>query len=89
MRIHARRNGIWQFPISQRAVWLNPDFSGPFILLGKCYFKKGDYTNAEGILRRALKLDPNNSSATYLLGQTLMVVERATRAGVPQRGGRR
>ena len=57
----------------QRAVWLNPDFSGPFILLGKCYFKKGDYTNAEGILRRALKIDPQNASATYLLGQTLMV----------------
>ena len=28
-------------PNLQRAVWLNPDFSGPFILLGKCYFKAG------------------------------------------------
>jgi len=60
-------------PDLQRAIWLNPDFSGPFILLGRCYFKKADYPNAEGILRRALVLDPQNESATYLLGQTLML----------------
>ena len=47
----------------QRAIWLNPDFSGPYLLLGKCYL---------GILRKGLKLDPNNASGTYLLGQTLM-----------------
>jgi cytochrome c-type biogenesis protein CcmH/NrfG len=41
--------------------------------LGKCYFKTGNYPNAEGILRRALILDPNNYSATYMLGQTLML----------------
>jgi tetratricopeptide (TPR) repeat protein len=49
------RQGKWgtAIPDLQRAIWLNPDFSGPFILLGKCYFKQKNFTNAEGILRRA------------------------------------
>ena len=59
-------------PNLERAIWLNADFSGPYIVLGKCYFKTANYINAEGILRHALTLDPNNYSATYLLGQTLM-----------------
>jgi cytochrome c-type biogenesis protein CcmH/NrfG len=58
-------------PDLQRAVWLNPDYSGPYILLGKCYFKTANYSNAEGILRRALTIDPRNTSANYLLAQTL------------------
>ncbi len=37
-------------PNLERAIWLNADFSGPFIVLGKCYFKTGNLGNAEGIL---------------------------------------
>ncbi len=59
-------------PNLERAIWLNADFSGPYIVLGKCYFKTANYVNAEGILRHALTLDPNNYAATYLLGQTLI-----------------
>ena len=59
-------------PHLQRAVWLNPTYSGPLILLGKCYFTTRNYSNAEGILRRALALDPNNYAANYLLGRTLI-----------------
>jgi cytochrome c-type biogenesis protein CcmH/NrfG len=59
-------------PNLERAIWLNSDFSGPYIVLGKCYFKTANYSNAEGILRHALTLDPNNYSARYLLGQTLV-----------------
>jgi cytochrome c-type biogenesis protein CcmH/NrfG len=58
-------------------VWLNPNFSGPFILLGKCYFNTGDFTNAEAILRRSLVLDPNNYAANYLFGRTLISAGRA------------
>src|SRR5262249_15982255 len=36
-------------------IWLNPNFSGPYILLGKAYLKKGDLGNAEAMLRRAVK----------------------------------
>ncbi len=68
------RQERWQaaIPNLERAIWLNSDFSGPYIVLGKCYFKTANYSNAEGILRQALTLDPNNYSATYLLGQTLL-----------------
>jgi tetratricopeptide (TPR) repeat protein len=68
------RQGKWPvaIPNLERAIWLNADFSGPYIVLGKCYFKTANYGNAEGILRHALTLDPNNYVATYFLGQTLM-----------------
>ncbi len=50
-------------PNLERAIWLNSDFSGPYIVLGKCYVKTANYANAESILRHALTLDPNNSSS--------------------------
>jgi tetratricopeptide (TPR) repeat protein len=59
-------------PNLERAIWLNADFSGSYIVLGKCYFKVANYSNAEGVLRHALTIDPNHYTATYLLGQTLM-----------------
>ncbi|MGH9652605.1 MAG: tetratricopeptide repeat protein, partial [Bryobacteraceae bacterium] len=43
-----------------------------------CYFKLKNYTNAEGILRSALMLDPRNTSATYLLGRTLIAEGKKT-----------
>ena len=55
----------------ERSIWLNANFSGPYILLGKAYFKRKELANAEGVLRHALRLDPQNLSAHYLLGQTL------------------
>ena len=66
-----QENWAAAIPDLQRAIWLNPNFSGPYILLGKCYFKLADYSNAEGMLRHALVLDPRNTSANYLLAQTL------------------
>jgi len=58
-------------------VWLNPTYSGPYILLGKVYLKKGDLAEAERMLRRALQMDPRNASAHYLLGRTLIEAGRA------------
>jgi Flp pilus assembly protein TadD len=58
-------------PLLERSIWLNSNFSGPYILLGKGYLKKKELANAEGVLRHALRLDPQNLSAHYLLGQTL------------------
>jgi len=55
----------------ERSIWLNPNYSGPFILLGKAYLKRKELANAEGVLRHALRLDPQNVSAHYMLGQTL------------------
>lgn len=55
----------------QKSIWLNPFFSGPYIVLGKVYLKKGDLGNAENMLRRSLAMDPNNFGAHHLLAQTL------------------
>jgi cytochrome c-type biogenesis protein CcmH/NrfG len=56
----------------ERSIWLNPNYSGPYILLGKVYFKRKELANAEGVLRHALQLDPQNPTAHYILGQALM-----------------
>lgn len=60
----------------QQSIWLNPFFSGPYIVLGKVYLKKGDLANAESILRRALRMDPNNYSGHHLLAQVLQQANR-------------
>ena len=52
----------------KRAIWINPDFSGPYVLLGKLELHKGEPELAAGFLERAVGMDPNNYSAHYLLG---------------------
>ena len=64
----------------QKSIWLNPFFSGPYIALGKVYLKKGELVNAESILRRALRMDPNNFSGHHLLAQALQQLNRAEEA---------
>ena len=64
----------------QRSIWLNPYFSGPYILLGRAYMKKGEPAAAEGMLRRAIEYDPNNKAAHYLLAQLLQQPGRAEEA---------
>ena len=64
----------------QKSIWLNPFFSGPFIVLGKVYLKKGELGNAEGMLRRALAMDPNNFSGHHLLAQVLQQSNRGEEA---------
>lgn len=64
----------------QESIWLNPFFSGPYIALGKVYLKKGEHGNAESMLRRALKMDPNNFSGHHLLAQVLQRTDRADAA---------
>ena len=64
----------------QKSIWLNPYFSGPYIVLGKVHLKKGDLTNSETVLRRALKIDPNNFSGHHLLAQVLQQANRPDEA---------
>jgi tetratricopeptide (TPR) repeat protein len=64
----------------QKSIWLNPFFSGPYIVLGKVRLKKGDLSNAETILRRALQMDPNNFSGHHLLAQVLQQANRLEEA---------
>jgi tetratricopeptide (TPR) repeat protein len=64
----------------QKSIWLNPYFSGPYIVLGKVYLKKADLANAENMLRRALQMDPNNYSGHHLLAQVLQQSNRPDEA---------
>jgi tetratricopeptide (TPR) repeat protein len=63
-------------PDLKRAIWLNQSYSGPYILLGKCYFNGKSFAKAESALRGALEVDPQNYAATYLLARTLMAEEK-------------
>ncbi len=64
----------------KQAIWLNQNFTGPYILLGKVELKKGDPSLATGFLERALKMDPNNYSAHYLLGTAYKQLGREAEA---------
>jgi Flp pilus assembly protein TadD len=52
----------------QKAIWLNPDFSSPYILLGKVYYRMNRLEFAEGMLKQAVRMDPSNAGTHYLLG---------------------
>jgi tetratricopeptide (TPR) repeat protein len=65
----------------KQAIWLNENFTGPYILLGKVELKKGDANLAAGFLQKALKMDPNNYSAHYLLGTAYKELGRTADAG--------
>jgi len=64
----------------QKSIWINPYFSGPYIVLGRAYLAKGQPSTAEGMLRRAVDYDPNNKSARYLYGQVLQRLGRTDEA---------
>lgn len=66
----------------QRSLWLNPFYSGPYILLGRAYMKTGNTATAEGMLRRAIQYDPNNRTAHYMLAQLLQQLGREAEAKV-------
>jgi tetratricopeptide (TPR) repeat protein len=76
------RQGDWDRAIValQQSLWINPFFSGPYIVLGRGYLAKGQLQTAEGMLRRAVEYDPNNKAARYQLGQVLQRLGRRDEA---------
>ena len=64
----------------KQAIWLNQNFTGPYILLGKVELKKGDARLATGFLERAVKMDANNFLAHYLLGSAYKQLGRSADA---------
>ena len=52
-----------------RAALLEPNTTGPFILLGKVFLQRRDPVMATTYLERALRMDPNNYITHLLLGQ--------------------
>lgn len=53
----------------QQALLLEPNTTGPYILLGKVFLKGQDAVNAALYLERAEKMDPSNSITHALLAQ--------------------
>ena len=53
----------------QQAVLLEPDSTGPYILLGKVLLKRNDPATAAGYLEHARGMDPSNYITRSLLGQ--------------------
>src|SRR6202012_5045679 len=61
----------------QRALLLEPNATGPYILLGKVLLKQKDPANAMMYLERAEKMDPGNYMTHSLLGQVYRSLGRA------------
>ena len=60
----------------QQAVLLEPNATGPYILLGKVELKEGDAVAAFTFLQKAEHMDPANFMTHNLLGQTYRVLGR-------------
>ena len=60
-----------------QAVLLEPNASGPYILLGKVMLNQQNYLLAILYLERAITMDPGNSIAHTLLGQAYRRTSRA------------
>jgi len=76
------RQAKWPEAIAalQQSIWINPYFSGPYILLGKAFAKTDQPAAAEDMLRHAVQYDPNNKAAHYLLAQLLQQAGRVDEA---------
>ena len=61
----------------QQAVLLEPNSTGPYILLGKVALKEGDAVAALTFLQRAERMDPANYMTHNLLAQTFRTLGRS------------
>jgi predicted Zn-dependent protease len=64
----------------QQALLLEPNTTGPYILLGKVLLKRQDAVNAAMYLERAEKMDPNNFMTHNLLAQAYRLLGRTSDA---------
>ncbi|MGA8940472.1 MAG: tetratricopeptide repeat protein, partial [Acidobacteriaceae bacterium] len=60
----------------QEAILLEPNATGPYILLGKTMLRKGDAIAAATYLQRAEQMDPANYITHSLLGQAYRALGR-------------
>jgi predicted Zn-dependent protease len=66
--------------VLQQAILLEPNATGPFILLGKTMLKRNDPVGAATYLQRANQLDPANYMTHSLLGQAYRTMGRTEEA---------
>jgi tetratricopeptide (TPR) repeat protein len=62
--------------ILQQAILLEPNSTGPYILLGKVTLKEGDAVAALTFLQKAERMDPANAMSHNLLAQTYRTLGR-------------
>ena len=76
------RTGQYQKALQalQQAVLLEPNSTGPYILLGKVTLKLQDPVSAAGYLERAEKMDPGNYMTHGLLSQAYRVLGKTADA---------
>ena len=67
--------------VLQQAVLLEPNSTGPYILLGKVMLKQGDAVGATTFLERAERMDPANYMTHTLLVQSYRAMGRTDAAG--------
>jgi tetratricopeptide (TPR) repeat protein len=60
-----------------RAILLEPNATGPYILLGKVMLNQQNYAMASLYLERAVSMDPGNYIAHTLLGRAYHATGRA------------
>jgi Flp pilus assembly protein TadD len=61
----------------ERAAVERPKDATSFILLGSAYLEKRDFSKAEGVLQKAVALNPNNFSTQFNLGLAQMQLEKS------------
>ena len=66
--------------VLQQAVLLEPNSTGPYILLGKVMLRQGDAVGATTFLERAERMDPANYVTHTLLGQSYRAMGRTDAA---------
>lgn len=64
----------------QQAMLLEPNATGPFILIGKVLLKRQDPVSAAAYLERAARMDPTNFMTHSLLGQAYRAMGRTDEA---------
>jgi tetratricopeptide (TPR) repeat protein len=76
------RSGQYQKALQalQQAVLLEPNSTGPYILLGKVMLKQQDPVSAAMYLERARTMDPSNYMTHSLLGQAYRALGRTAEA---------
>ena len=66
--------------VLQQAILLEPNATGPYILLGKVTLKEGDAVAALTFLQKAVRMDPANFMSHNLLAQTYRALGRTADA---------
>ena len=61
----------------KKAIWINQNFTGPYVIMGKVQLRKGNPDVAAEFLERAVEMDPSNPEAHFQLGKVYQELGRS------------